>query len=256
MNKDKDNTFDKRKAFLQQLDGNLHILEQRIPVEKQMEYFKYSDHVRKEHLPVEEEDLEYYNIALYNEDTTLEYKKHILSLFAASRYIRGYRIIEKYSKDPDPELKDWASLALIESRMALESELSNEKQVFISTGLGGKDNKLRFYALLLSKDRQPLVDFQKEIIQREFSFFLPQVEGEIERLNMGGNFIEVTFLTPMSTNIKAVIDRIINEANQYGNFINDVYTVTNVREFSEEEVLKIANTPSDTDKDKEQNPKP
>lgn len=253
MKEDKDNIFEKQKQALQQLDGNLHILEHRIPVEKQMEYFKYSDYVRKEQTPITEEDLEYYNIALYNDETTLEYKKHILSLLATSRFIRAFRILEKYVKHPDPEVADWANLALLEIRMSLESELSEEKQVFISTGLGGKDHKLRFYALLLSTDRKPFVDYQKETIQREFSFFVPQIDGEVERLHIGENYVEITFLTPMGSNIKELIDRIVNECNQYGNFIHDIYTVTNVRELSEEEVLQIVNASS---KDKNESDEP
>lgn len=255
MKEEQKNIFNQYKQTFQELEGNLHILEQRIPVEKQMEYFKYSDQLKREQTPITEEDLEYYNVALYNEDTTIEYKQHLLSLLATSRYIRAYRILEKYVQDPQPEVAEWAHLALMESRMSLESELSEEKQIFISTGLGGKNNKLRFYALLLSSEHKPFVDFQKETIRREFSFFLPQVEGEVEQLNIGENYVEATFLLPMSVNIKEALDRIINECNQYGNFISDIYTVTNVRELTQEEVLKLANAEAVENKDKSEEDK-
>ena len=49
--KEEGDVFKKFREFLQQDGGHFHILEQRVPVELQMEYFKYSENVRKENRP-------------------------------------------------------------------------------------------------------------------------------------------------------------------------------------------------------------
>ena len=106
-------------------------------------YFKFSDRLRKEAVPWTENDFEQFESDLYNPESTGEYKRRILSIFAVSKDVKSYRRLERYVQSPDPELTDWAYMALMESRIMLESELSEEKQIYISTGLGGKGRKLR-----------------------------------------------------------------------------------------------------------------
>ena len=46
--KEEGDVFKKFRDSFSKMDGHFHILEQRVPVELQMEYFKYSEQVRKE----------------------------------------------------------------------------------------------------------------------------------------------------------------------------------------------------------------
>ena len=43
----------------------------------------------------------------------------------------------------------------------------------------------------------------------------------------------------MRRDIKAILDRVLIECNQYGNFISDIITVTNVKELSTDEITEI-----------------
>jgi len=140
---------------------------------------------------------------------------------------------------PDEDVSNWAYMALMESRISLESELSDEKQIYISTGLGGKGEKLRFYVLMLSKDRNPFLDYQRKVIEREFAYFLPQADCEIERLTIGEQYVELVFLIPVRADIKLTLDRVINECNQYGDFLSDIFTITNVKELTQQEITDI-----------------
>ena len=47
------------------------------------------------------------------------------------------------------------------------------------------------------------------------------------------------FLIPVRADIKQALDKVINECNQYGNFLSQVFTITNVKELSAEEVEEI-----------------
>ena len=157
--KEEDDAFKKFRDSLNGKNVHFHILEHRVPVELQMEYFKYAEKFHDENykeLPafinVDTGDELYYSSLseiLVEPETETEIKKLILSRFAASKDVKAYRLLEEYARHPDDDVRDWAYMALMESRISLETRLSDEKQVYISTGLGGKGDKLRYYVLML-----------------------------------------------------------------------------------------------------------
>ncbi|HBA30330.1 MAG TPA: hypothetical protein DCZ45_07130, partial [Parabacteroides goldsteinii] len=216
--KEEGDVFKKFRDSFSKMDGHFHILEQRVPVELQMEYFKYSEQVRKERTKPDLNDMDYtaFRESLSNPESTTDYKKYILSMLATSREVKAYRMLEDYVQHPDEDVSNWAYMALMESRISLESELSDEKQIYISTGLGGKGEKLRFYVLMLSRDRKPFQEYQRKVIEREFAYFLPKADCEIERLTIGEQYVELVFLIPLRADIKLTLERVINECNQYG----------------------------------------
>ena len=241
--KEEGDVFKKFRDSFSKMDGHFHILEQRVPVELQMEYFKYSEQVRKERAKPDLNDMDYtaFRESLSNPESTTDYKKYILSMLATSREVKAYRMLEDYVQHPDEDVSNWAYMALMESRISLESELSDEKQIYISTGLGGKGEKLRFYVLMLSRDRKPFLEYQRKVIEREFAYFLPKADCEIERLTIGEQYVELVFLIPVRADIKLTLDKVINECNQYGDFLSDIFTITNVKELTEQEVTDIKN---------------
>lgn len=239
--KEEGDVFKKFRDSFSKMDGHFHILEQRVPVELQMEYFKYSEQVRKERTKPDLNDMDYtaFRESLSNPESTTDYKKYILSMLATSREVKAYRMLEDYVQHPDEDVSNWAYMALMESRISLESELSDEKQIYISTGLGGKGEKLRFYVLMLSRDRKPFQEYQRKVIEREFAYFLPKADCEIERLTIGEQYVELVFLIPLRADIKLTLERVINECNQYGDFLSNVFTITNVKELTPEEISEI-----------------
>ena len=241
--KEEGDVFKKFRDSFSKMDGHFHILEQRVPVELQMEYFKYSEQVRKERAKPDLNDMDYtaFRESLSNPESTTDYKKYILSMLATSREVKAYRMLEDYVQHLDEDVSNWAYMALMESRISLESELSDEKQIYISTGLGGKGEKLRFYVLMLSRDRKPFLEYQRKVIEREFAYFLPKADCEIERLTIGEQYVELVFLIPVRADIKLTLDKVINECNQYGDFLSDIFTITNVKELTEQEVTDIIN---------------
>ncbi|RKU66382.1 MULTISPECIES: hypothetical protein [Parabacteroides] len=241
--KEEGDVFKKFRDSFSKMDGHFHILEQRVPVELQMEYFKYSEQVRKERAKPDLNDMDYtaFRESLSNPESTTDYKKYILSMLATSREVKAYRMLEDYVQHPDEDVSNWAYMALMESRISLESELSDEKQIYISTGLGGKGEKLRFYVLMLSRDRKPFLEYQRKVIEREFAYFLPKADCEIERLTIGEQYVELVFLIPVRADIKLTLDKVINECNQYGDFLSDIFTITNVKELTQQEVTDIIN---------------
>jgi hypothetical protein len=169
-------------------------------------------------------------------------KKHLLTSLAITDSVKAFRIIEEFAADKtlEPDIAHWAVMAMMESRMLLESGLLEERQIFISTGLGGKGNKLRFFVLIFSKGLQPFKDYEKRVMEREFNYILPQYDCEIERMTILDNHVKLMILIPMKSDVKDVLIHTLGECNQYGDFISDGVTITNVKELSDEEIQKIA----------------
>lgn len=244
--KEQDDVFKKFHDSFTGLRGHFHVLEQSVSVDRQMEYFRFSEKVKREHPKLDADAVPQIAEKLLNADATVDDIKLELVLLASSHEVKAYRILESYVNNPHPDLKDWAQLALMESRMAMESDLSDEKQIFISTGLGGRGEKLRFFVLMLSADRIPFLDYQRKVVQREFEYYLPKQDCEIEKLDVEENYVTLLFLVPVRSNLKEILDYLIQECNQYGNFLSDLYTVTNVKELSKEEITAIINKNGDS----------
>lgn len=221
------------------MDDSFHVVENRVPIKHQLEYFKASGEMKDDMIEVDDADIDLYEAKLNSPETPIEEKKHILLVLGVSKNIRGYRLLENYQKHPDEELKHWSFMAMMESRVALESEFTGEKQIYVSTGMGGKGNKLRFYGLFMSEDYTPLLDYQQDIIIKEFNYMLPKYNCEVESINIKGNYFDMVFLMPMRTNIRETLNRVVEECNQYGNFLSDLFIVTNLKEINPSEAVKI-----------------
>lgn len=99
---------------------------------------------------------------------------------------------------------------------------------------------------MLSKDRKSFLEYQRKVIEREFAYYLPKYHCEIERLTINDKYVELVFLIPVRTDIKRTLDMVINECNQYGNFLSDIFTITNVKELTPKEVADIINKNGDS----------
>ena len=221
------------------MGGRFHILENRVPVEQQMEYFNYSRKLRQRKHKIKESDYNLYREKLENVELPKEEKKKILTILALSAEVHAYRLLEHYMQQPDEELENWASMALMESRIAIESDLSGEKQIYISSGLGGKLGKMRFYVLISSASGAPFEDYQRKVIEKEFGYLMPQKDCEIERLTIKDSYLELVFLIPITADLRKILEILVSECNVYGNFLSQTFTVTNVKEFSQDEVNQI-----------------
>ena len=221
-----ENLYEKIREILGGTPGNLKILEQKIDIDLQMEYYDCSIRVREE--KSEEwalEHMQYLSEPGYSADV----KKEILARMASIESVECFRAIEAYLEHALEPVLSWSILALNESRMLLESKIMDENQVFISTGLGGKEEKLRYFVVLMSRAKVELTSTQKMVIKNEFEFILKKFEAVIEESNFSGYLATILILLPMNHSLKSVFKEAIDECNRYGDFLNDDFIVTNVR---------------------------
>lgn len=226
-----------RQTLSEQGIESFHVLEDLVPIEEQMEYFRYFDKLRRENTPfVRDEEI----AILFSSEEPVERKKRSLSRLASIPDVGAYRAIETYHSSPlEPELFNWSSMSLVGSRIILSSDLSGQQQIYVSSGLGGHEKKLRFFGLFTTNNRQIFTDLQKEIVDREFRFQLQQADVEIEKFEIKENYFTLLMLFPIDSDVRTSINAAVNEINQYGNFLDPKFLFTNVKILSESEIEKL-----------------
>ena len=185
---------------------------------------------------------------LFYKDTPVESKKRILILSAHLGTPESCRILERYLKGPEANLRDWALLSLKECRMFLESVLLKEEGGFISTGLGGKDNKLRYYFIVSSNDGLPFSETHKNTLKRGFETISRKYRSQIEEINFEATYSAIGMLIPMDVPVGQIIEEGISECNKISEFLSLDYYITNVRRPTQKEILDYLQEIKDREK--------
>ncbi len=219
------NQDDEIREFLENLPDTFNILEEGIDIQVLKEYLDYSHSFEPGEL-TDEETVNLGNILLDNR-TRIEARKKALTLLAHLGTIIAFRQIEKYYKQPDKEIKQWAALALQECKMLLESSLSDQSIGFISTGLGGLQDKLRYYFFVLPSSDKPFTATQKNIIQGEFNQVARNLNCVVESVDLSDTYVGLTILAPMDVAVGTLIETGIQKCNELGNYVFEYYYVTN-----------------------------
>jgi len=237
-----ENLQEKIQEMLGKNPGSLKVMEEQVDMDLQVEYFECSKRLREEKEESWALELsQYLNEPGYSTDV----KKEILARLATIEKVECYRIIESFVEEGEESLHKWALLSLNESRLQLESKILDENQVFISTGLGGKDQKLRYFVVVMTRTRSDLTPTHQMVIQNEFEYILRKFDAEIEEFNFSGYLSTIMLLLPMNYSLRTVFKEAIQECNRYGNFLNDDFIVTNVKTLSFQEIKEFLERKSD-----------
>jgi len=222
---------------LDSLPENFSILEEQIDIDVQMKYF---DFARKLRTARRATDCFENREELFIDTIDFDRKREILVTIAAIDDVIAFRTIERFVKESSGEIYQWAVLALQESRMLLQSSLLDEQQVFISTGLGGKGQKLRYYVVFINKKPDEILSrTQQKLLKEELITELKSNDGEFETIDFTEGFSTAMVMLPLQTDLKTAFRNIIDECNQYGDFLNDDMILTNVKMLSRSEITEM-----------------
>ncbi len=227
--------LDKVRKIFPNID-NFNIFEGVIDPETQVEYFEYVINNRKK---IDEEEIVKNKDKIFEPDTSIEEKKKLIANLAKIAEVEVYRTLEKYSKNPDEELKNWIVIALQENKAFLKSTLLEEKHIFISTGLGGSGSCLRYFIVLITREQKELLEIQKKIIKSELKFYLNNNESKFEKVEFGKYFATVLTLIPLKISVQKIFNKIIKEINQIGDFMSEDYIISNVKSHSVSETDEL-----------------
>ncbi len=233
-----------------ELKSNMHLLNEMVPVEEQMKYFEYSKYIQstKDNSAL---DRNYLIARLFTPEIDIEDRRYYLSALAGIVDVAAYRALETYHSSPlETGLTNWSAMALAESKMLLDTELSGEKQFFVSTGLGGKDGKLRYFSVVASYDRSDFNDFQKETLLRELQFAFKTHNIEVESIEIKHNYLKMFILCGLNQDGHECIDNAINECNEMGHFVDNKFLLTNVKQIKDSEIEILLKQKNSNSRDK------
>jgi hypothetical protein len=232
-----DNIYKQLQKAISELPENFSILEEQVDIELQMEYFNFSRDLKAK---FSDELILKHKSDLFDSETSIDEKKNLLVLLASQDRVEAFRAIETYAKNPDLELSKWSILALQESRMVLQSSLMDEQQVYISTGLGGKGQKLRYFVVFVGNEKiVEYSDIQSKLIKTELEFEIRKIDGELEEISFSENLAVAVLLLPVQSDLQLVFRSVIAECNQYGDFIKPDIIITNVKRMSFAEIKRF-----------------
>lgn len=234
--KKSDSIYDLLSDYLDVGQQNVSLLEKQIDSETQSEYFEYSrvlaNNKSNEEI-IRDKDL------IFDNSISIDHKKNILAQLATVYSVEAYRTIEKYLHQSNNLLYNWTYLALQESKLLLESRFMNENKVLITTGLGGKGNKLRYFIVFFTKNGSAITDIQKKIIKGELDFAFNNNGVELEDIVFEDGIASILTIIPIHIAIQQLFENIIKECNEFANFLFNDYIITNVRVLSKEEISEL-----------------
>lgn len=228
--------YEKLQKLLLEKKDKLRVMERQIDIDLQMAYFKKASDI-KEKLPPLEQIINDSD-KLFTPDFDIETKRNLLNQLASYEDVKCFRILEKYMKEPDATLANWSYLAYQESLMTMESSLSEEDTVYISSGLGGKGAKLRYFVVMMSQGRiLPFDDSEKQLILKEIDYLFNRNSVEIEKCDFNDVYCSYTCLIPIDVSIAELFEQLIVNVNEFKNILSDNFLITNVRKMNMEEVV-------------------
>ena len=226
---------DQIRDILDDIPERLILAERGIDSSVQQEYLEYTKAL--DFAQYSEEDISARSHSLFSPSISPEDKKETLAVLAHRGTLEAYRTIERFLKAEEQALESWGVLALQECRMFLESSLSDRNVGILMTGLGGVNNRLRYFLIIRSRSDAVLTGAQKETIEQGFSYICSKFDSILEEIQIHQYYTSMKVLIPMDVAVAEIIEGGIAECNTFGYFLDKNYYVTNVRIPTETEIF-------------------
>ena len=210
------------KKILELIPNEFRVIENKINSKVIDEYYKIADSLENENLTEISQ----------SQSTELESLKVLLVYLSEIGDVKSYRKIEEIIKNGKTDILEFSYVALKFARLNLENNLSDEPIGFISTELGGKGNKLRYYFVVKSKDE--IQNNNESKIINELKNICIHNDSELEEIENNGKYILVKILISMDYAIGNIIDELTNNCS----FLDKEYICNNVEKPKKEFIEK------------------
>lgn len=222
--------------LLSGIPEQLQIFKRGINPQVQQAYLEYATKIGSDEYT--EQDTSTKGKRLFDPDTAIdEKKKCLISLAHAGTVDACLTIREFLETSEDEELVEWGVLALEEGWLLVESDLFEKPMGMVMTGLGGEEERLRYFFAVGVKERG-FPDTYKRTIEQAISLVCGQFDAVLEEVQIFDNYVTVQILIPMDVAVAKVIEGGIIESNRAGEWLGRDYFVTNSEIPSAEQILQ------------------
>jgi hypothetical protein len=223
--------------FFQKYPNKIKVVDVEVDVKTQMEYFTYLSEV-----------LQNFNDKSYTDaigeqsfdaNATLDDRKRMLTLLSCSERVEVLRALEHYAKSCPDELKDFVAMCVYQCRTSIESELLDERHALVVSGMGGKENKVRYFAALATLSGETWSATKQHLLREELALASKEYGAEVELLEFSGKYAKMLLLTPITQSPATIVRDAKNASNALGAFISRQEVITNVSQLSDEKLDEI-----------------
>lgn len=220
------NMYEQLQELLGQLSGGFKVVEHGFNPDL-VAYFQKTIEDLKE-APLEEE-VEVIQQLLETE-TDLDTQKKYIAQLAQLGSVPALRALEAYEKTASEELISWVRLSLTQCRIKVESELLDDPIGYITTGLGGKNNKIRYY--MAAKSTEPFTAGRVQFAYQEFRDVLKEWNAELESMENMGDYLLFRMLAPLNI----IIPDMISEGIDRCGFLDSQFWLSNMQKPTDEDL--------------------
>ncbi len=246
-------TFEDFQKVVRENGGDIQIMEREVGLDTQMAYMRMSKEVKKNLQP---HIVMAGKFELWDGNSSRHSKRRRLAALASLGSPDAIRTLQNYQEAPDRDLEDWTYLALQECKLVFQASMLDHPPMFISTGLGGIGQQLRFFGAFFSADGLPIDPSRQKVISGEVEYMFSQFNGKLEFIAFSGQFVTFWGLVPLDVSLNEHVQAAINEANFLGAGLRKDFVLTNVKKLTFNELGdiltriksgKAGDVPNDTD---------
>lgn len=176
---------------------------------------EYIEYHKKISLDLKKNEIEEFKKVLSDKKAALEDKKLALVSLAHVGQPDVFAALEKYHDAPDEELQIWAEMALGECQSFLESDITGDNRISVTTAAGKKGGKLRFYFAMLPSDLEffSFADYES-YLDEKIQAAADLLEFVLEKTEIYADYLLVTALQDLDQPPELLLDAIIKLANE------------------------------------------
>jgi hypothetical protein len=229
-------TFEDFQKVVRENGGEVQIMEREVGLDTQMAYMRMSKEVKSN---LEPNKVMAGRFELWDENSSRKSKRRRLASLASLGSPDAIRTLQKYYETPDRNLEEWTYLALQECKLVFQATMLDHPPMFISTGLGGSDQKLRFFGAFFSQDGKPFEETRQRVISGEVEYMFEKFEGKLEFIAFSGQFVTFWGLVPIDVSLNEKVKAAIEESNFLGAGLRKDFVLTNVKKLTFHELGEI-----------------
>jgi hypothetical protein len=224
--------------FFQRYPHKIKVVDVKLDMKAQVEYFAFlSEAVRKYGI---EASVDAFLERAFDAGLPLEERMLMLARISCSEEVKALRALEQYEKNcTEEEIKDFVAMCVYQCRNGIESALLGEQHAVVVSGMGGKDNKIRYFAALTTLSGQPWTTTEQHLLHEELMLASREHDAEVEMLEFSGRYAKILLLTPITLSPVTVVRNAKEASNALGIFIGRQEIITNVERLSDEKLDQL-----------------
>ncbi|MDR3189370.1 MAG: hypothetical protein LBT94_09355 [Prevotellaceae bacterium] len=224
--------------FLRDPHNKIKVVDLKLDMKVQMEYFAFLSAAAREY-GSGESSMEALMERAFDAGAPPDERKRILAWLSCSEEVEALRALEQYEKSCPEEMKGFVAICVYQCRTGIESMLLDERHAVVVSGMGGKDDKIRYFAALMTLSGQPWTTTEQHLLREELVLTSKEHDAVVEVLEFSGKYAKMLFLIPITLPPITVVRSAKNASNELGVFISPQEVITNVSRLSDEELDKI-----------------